>query len=150
MRSNSEKSNIAIALWVHQYYFRGLYISMFYHCRRVCFILSQISFNSIYYNSKFCCSYLFAQFFCNCFVDQFMASFLYCSLLSYHFSNYCDSNNCRLFMLLKAILSQISFNSIYYNSKPLCIIFVSVLQIGLWLLFCIASHLVIALQDYFD
>ena len=32
-----------------------------------------------------------------------MASFLYCFPYSYHFSNYCDSNSCRSFTLLKAL-----------------------------------------------
>ena len=36
------------------------------------------------------------------FVDWFMASFLYCFPYSYCFSNYCDSNSCRSFTLLKA------------------------------------------------
>ena len=37
------------------------------------------------------------------FVDWFMTSFLYCFPYSYCSSNYCDSNNCRFFTLLKAI-----------------------------------------------
>ena len=41
--------------------------------------------------------------FCMSFVDWFMASFLYCFPYSYHSSNYCDSNSCRSFMLLKAL-----------------------------------------------
>ena len=41
--------------------------------------------------------------FCISFVDWFMASFLYCFTYSYLSSNYCDSNSCRSFTLLKAI-----------------------------------------------
>ena len=37
------------------------------------------------------------------FVDWFMASFLFCFPYSYRSSNYCDSNSCRSFMLLKAL-----------------------------------------------
>ena len=37
------------------------------------------------------------------FVDWFMASFLYCFPYSYRSSNYCDSNGCRSFALLKAL-----------------------------------------------
>ena len=37
------------------------------------------------------------------FVDWFMASFLYCFPYCYHSSNYCDSNSCRSFTLLKAL-----------------------------------------------
>ena len=37
-------------------------------------------------------------------VDWFMASFLYCFLYSYHSSNYCDSNSCRSFALIKALV----------------------------------------------
>ena len=32
-----------------------------------------------------------------------MASFLYCFPYSYHSANYCDSNSCRSFTLLKAL-----------------------------------------------
>ena len=41
--------------------------------------------------------------FCISFVDLFMASFLYCFPYSYRSSNYCDSNICRSFTLLKAL-----------------------------------------------
>ena len=41
--------------------------------------------------------------FCMSFVDWFMASFLYCFPYSYRSSNYCDSNSCRSFTLLKAL-----------------------------------------------
>ena len=37
------------------------------------------------------------------FVDWFMACFLYCFPYSSRSSNYCDSNSCRSFMLLKAL-----------------------------------------------
>ena len=37
------------------------------------------------------------------FVDWFMTSFLYCFLYSYRSSNYCDSNSCHSFALLKAL-----------------------------------------------
>jgi len=37
------------------------------------------------------------------FVDWFMASFLYCFPYSYRSSNYCDSNSCCSFTLLKAL-----------------------------------------------
>ena len=37
------------------------------------------------------------------FVDWFMASFLYCFPYSYRNSNYCDSNRCSSFTLLKAL-----------------------------------------------
>jgi hypothetical protein len=37
------------------------------------------------------------------FVDWFMASFLYCISYSYRSPNYCDSNRCRSFTLLKAL-----------------------------------------------
>jgi hypothetical protein len=46
-----------------------------------------------------------------------MASFLYCFQYSYRSSNYCDSNSCRSFTLLKALaksngnLIAIAFNS---------------------------------------
>ena len=42
-------------------------------------------------------------YFCMSFVDGFMASFLYCFPYSYRSSNYCDSNSCRFFTLLKAL-----------------------------------------------
>ena len=41
------------------------------------------------------------------FVDWFMASFLYCFLYSYRTSNYCESNSCRSFTLLKALAKSI-------------------------------------------
>ena len=41
--------------------------------------------------------------FCISFVDWSMASFLYCFPYSYRSSNYCNSNSCRSFTLLKAI-----------------------------------------------
>ena len=37
------------------------------------------------------------------FVEWFMASFLYCFPYSYRSFNYCDSNSCRSFTLLKAL-----------------------------------------------
>ena len=37
------------------------------------------------------------------FVDWFIASFLYCFPYSYRSSNYCSSNSCRSFTLLKAL-----------------------------------------------
>ena len=46
-----------------------------------------------------CCCFNF----CMNFVDSFMASFLYCFPYSYRSSNYCDSNSCRSFTLLKAL-----------------------------------------------
>ena len=39
--------------------------------------------------------------FASFFVDWFIASFLYCFQYSYRSSNYCDSNSCRSFTLLK-------------------------------------------------
>ena len=41
--------------------------------------------------------------FCISFVEWFMASFVYCFPYSYRSSNYCDSNSCRSFTLLKAL-----------------------------------------------
>ena len=38
-----------------------------------------------------------------------------------------------------------TYNGTSCRSQPLCFIFVSVLQIDSWLLFCVASHKVIAL-----
>ena len=40
-------------------------------------------------------------------IDWFMASFLYCFPYSYRSSNYCDSNSCRSFTLLKALAKSI-------------------------------------------
>ena len=57
------------------------------------------------------------------FVDWFMASFLYCFPYSYRSSNYCDSNSCRSFTLLKALaksngnLFAIAFNSDNYRER---------------------------------
>ena len=46
---------------------------------------------------------LLISIFCMSFVYWFMASFLYCFPYSYCSSNYCDSNSCRTFTLLKAL-----------------------------------------------
>ena len=43
------------------------------------------------------------------FVDWFMDSFLYCFPYSYRHSNYCESNSCRSFTLLKALAKSISY-----------------------------------------
>ena len=57
------------------------------------------------------------------FVDWFMASFLYCFPYSYRPSNYCDSNSCRSFTLLKALaksngnLFAIAFKSDNYRYR---------------------------------
>ena len=57
------------------------------------------------------------------FVDWLMASFLYCLPYSYRSSNYCDSNSCRSFTLLKALaksngnLFAIAFKSDNYRYR---------------------------------
>ena len=56
-------------------------------------------------------------------VDSFMACFLYCFPYSLRSSNYCDSNSCRSFTLLKALaksncnLFAIAFKSEKERSK---------------------------------
>ena len=55
------------------------------------------------------------------FVDWFIASFLYCFPYSYRSSNYCDSNSCRSFTLLKALAKSngnlIAFKSDNYRYR---------------------------------
>ena len=59
------------------------------------------------------------------FVDWFMASFLYCFPYSYCSSNYCDSNSCRFFTLLKALAKSNSnlFAIAYKSEKERQVIF---------------------------
>ena len=68
--------------------------------------LLQQQYWTILYCSQF--SYLSSNLslclnFCINFVEWFMTSFLYCFPYSYRSSNYCDSNSCRSFTLLKAL-----------------------------------------------